>query len=215
MASRREGPGSADQRLAGAGNASGTRGARGHAGRLAAAVAPSGRGFACWHGGDPGAGVAACRRVSVRGYRRPGALPRRGFRAHGGAAAAASPRDRRRGDPPCRRPGLHAEDLRDGKGRAIVPHGHRNMVSQHLVLQGEMRSRHYERLRDEQEWLVVRPTIDKVFRDFSSLLHRGRWGMGWLGSLAPRRPQRMHFQISSHASSHRTITAPSRLQARR
>jgi hypothetical protein len=51
-----------------------------------------------------------------------------------------------------------------GKGRAIVPHGHRNMVSQHLVLQGEMRGRHYERLRDEPGWLVVRPTIDKVFR---------------------------------------------------
>ena len=58
-----------------------------------------------------------------------------------------------------------------GKGRAIVPHGHRNMVSQHLVLQGEMRGRHYERLRDEAGWLVVRPTIDKVFRtgDFSSI----------------------------------------------
>ncbi len=58
-----------------------------------------------------------------------------------------------------------------GKGRAIVPHGHRNMVSQHLVLQGEMRGRHYERLRDEPGWLVVRPTIDKVFRtgDFSSI----------------------------------------------
>jgi hypothetical protein len=57
------------------------------------------------------------------------------------------------------------------KGRAIVPHGHRNMVSQHLVLQGEMRGRHYERLRDEPGWLVVRPTIDKVFRtgDFSSI----------------------------------------------
>lgn len=58
-----------------------------------------------------------------------------------------------------------------GKGRAIIPHGHRNMVSQHLVLQGEMRGRHYERLRDEPEWLVMRPTIDKVFRtgDFSSI----------------------------------------------
>ncbi len=58
-----------------------------------------------------------------------------------------------------------------GKGRAIVPHGHRNMVSQHLVLQGEMHGRHYERLRDEPGWMVVRPTIDKVFRtgDFSSI----------------------------------------------
>ena len=58
-----------------------------------------------------------------------------------------------------------------GKGRAIIPHGHVNMVSQHLVLQGEMRARHYQRLRDEPGHLVVRPTIDRAFRagDFSSI----------------------------------------------
>ena len=58
-----------------------------------------------------------------------------------------------------------------GKGRAIIPHGHVNMVSQHLVLQGEMRGRHYQRLRDEPGHLVVRPTIDRQFRagDFSSI----------------------------------------------
>jgi hypothetical protein len=45
------------------------------------------------------------------------------------------------------------------------------MVSQHLVLQGEMRGRHYQRLRDEDGHLTVRPTIDRVFRpgDFSSI----------------------------------------------
>jgi len=58
-----------------------------------------------------------------------------------------------------------------GKGRAIIPHGHVNMVSQHLVLKGEMRGRHYERLRDEPDQLVLRPTIDRQFRagDFSSI----------------------------------------------
>jgi hypothetical protein len=58
-----------------------------------------------------------------------------------------------------------------GKGRAIIPHGHVNMVSQHLVLQGEMRGRHYQRVADEPAHLVVRPTIDRVFRsgDFSSI----------------------------------------------
>ncbi len=58
-----------------------------------------------------------------------------------------------------------------GKGRAIIPHGHVNMVSQHLVLQGEMRGRHYQRLRDEPGHLIVRPTIDRQFRagDFSSI----------------------------------------------
>ncbi|MGZ6123438.1 MAG: hypothetical protein ACXWLR_00670 [Myxococcales bacterium] len=58
-----------------------------------------------------------------------------------------------------------------GKGRAIIPHGHRNMVSQHLVLQGEMRGRHYQRVGDEPGHLRARPTIDKAFRagDFSSI----------------------------------------------
>jgi hypothetical protein len=58
-----------------------------------------------------------------------------------------------------------------GKGRAIIPHGHVNMVSQHLVLKGEMRGRHYERVRDEPDHLVLRPTIDRQFRagDFSSI----------------------------------------------
>ncbi len=57
------------------------------------------------------------------------------------------------------------------RGRAIIPHGHRNMVSQHVVLQGQMRGRHYQRLRDEPEHLVLRPTIDRIFRpgDSSSI----------------------------------------------
>ncbi len=58
-----------------------------------------------------------------------------------------------------------------GKGRAIVPHGHQNMVSHHLVLQGELRGRHWERVRDEPEHLILRPTIDRAFKpgDSSSI----------------------------------------------
>lgn len=48
-----------------------------------------------------------------------------------------------------------------GKDRATVPHGHQNMVSGHLVIHGSLRVRHFERLRDEPEHLVLRPTIDK------------------------------------------------------
>jgi hypothetical protein len=58
-----------------------------------------------------------------------------------------------------------------GRGRAIIPHGHDNMVSHHLVLQGELRGRHWERVSDEPEHLVLRPTIDRVFKpgDSSSI----------------------------------------------
>ncbi|MGH9957014.1 MAG: hypothetical protein ACREBC_07775 [Pyrinomonadaceae bacterium] len=48
-----------------------------------------------------------------------------------------------------------------GRDRAIVPHGHRNMVSGHLVIHGSLRVRHFERVRDEPEHLLLRPTIDR------------------------------------------------------
>ena len=48
------------------------------------------------------------------------------------------------------------------KGRAIIPHGHSNMASAHLVLQGEMHLRHYEKVRKEDQNLVIKPTIDRT-----------------------------------------------------
>jgi hypothetical protein len=55
-----------------------------------------------------------------------------------------------------------------GEDRAIVPHGHRNMVSGHLVIHGSLRVRHFERLRDEPEHLILRPTIDRESRPGSA-----------------------------------------------
>jgi len=52
--------------------------------------------------------------------------------------------------------------------RAIVPHGHRNMVSGHLVIHGSLRVRHFERLRDEPNHLILRPTIDRESRPGSA-----------------------------------------------
>jgi hypothetical protein len=57
------------------------------------------------------------------------------------------------------------------KGVAIVPHGHRNMVSMHVVLQGAFQLRHFDRVHDEPRHLVLEPTIDRVARpgDLSSI----------------------------------------------
>jgi len=70
------------------------------------------------------------------------------------------------------------------QGEAITPHGHRNMASMHLVLGGELRVRHFEKLRDERRpapgreglapaggFLVLRPSIDRISRpgDASSI----------------------------------------------
>jgi hypothetical protein len=46
----------------------------------------------------------------------------------------------------------------------ITPHGHKHMVSAHLVVAGAFRVRNFDRLRDEGEAMVIRPTRDHVAR---------------------------------------------------
>lgn len=46
----------------------------------------------------------------------------------------------------------------------ITPHGHKNMASAHLVVDGRFRVRNYDRVRDEGEAMVIRPTRDYVAR---------------------------------------------------
>ncbi len=49
------------------------------------------------------------------------------------------------------------------QGRSVVPHGHDNMATGFLVLKGNLRGRHYDRLEDHKDHYVIRPTIDKSF----------------------------------------------------
>jgi hypothetical protein len=49
------------------------------------------------------------------------------------------------------------------KGRAIVPHGHRNMVSMHMALEGEVHARHYERRGVDDAHMIIEPSLDKTF----------------------------------------------------
>ena len=48
------------------------------------------------------------------------------------------------------------------KGRAIIPHGHRNMVSAHRVIGGELHLRQYDRVRGDAAHLWLRPTVDEA-----------------------------------------------------
>lgn len=65
------------------------------------------------------------------------------------------------------------------RGCSIVPHGHNQLASLFLVLCGELRGRHFDRIRDEPGYLVIKPTIDCTFRagecstisDFRDNLH--------------------------------------------
>lgn len=49
------------------------------------------------------------------------------------------------------------------KDRSVVPHGHNNMATAFLVLKGSLRGRHYDRLEDLEDAIVLRPTIDRGF----------------------------------------------------
>jgi hypothetical protein len=50
------------------------------------------------------------------------------------------------------------------KGRSIVPHGHDNMATGFLVLKGDFRGRHYDRIEDHADHYIIRPTLDRAFR---------------------------------------------------
>jgi hypothetical protein len=49
------------------------------------------------------------------------------------------------------------------KGRSVVPHGHDNMATGFLVIKGNLRGRHYDRVEDHKDHYIVRPTIDRSF----------------------------------------------------
>ena len=50
------------------------------------------------------------------------------------------------------------------KGRAVVPHGHDNMCTGFLVLRGNFIGRHYDRIEDNKDHYLIRPTIDRTFK---------------------------------------------------
>ncbi|MES2790875.1 MAG: hypothetical protein V4719_14780 [Planctomycetota bacterium] len=49
------------------------------------------------------------------------------------------------------------------QGCSVVPHGHNNMATAFLVLKGEFQGRHYDRLEDLPQHMIIRPTIDEKF----------------------------------------------------
>ena len=49
------------------------------------------------------------------------------------------------------------------QGRSVVPHGHNNMATAFLILGGQLRGRHYDRVQDEPDHMIIKPTIDRQF----------------------------------------------------
>jgi hypothetical protein len=50
------------------------------------------------------------------------------------------------------------------KGRSIVPHGHDNMATGFIVLRGDWVGRHYDRVEDNRDHYLIKPTIDHLFK---------------------------------------------------
>jgi hypothetical protein len=50
------------------------------------------------------------------------------------------------------------------RDRAIIPHGHKNMVSCHYVLKGELLLKQYDKVDETDTHMVIAPTIDEVAR---------------------------------------------------
>jgi hypothetical protein len=50
------------------------------------------------------------------------------------------------------------------KGRSVVPHGHDNMCTGFLILRGDFQGRHYDRVEDNKDHYLIKPTIDRAFK---------------------------------------------------
>lgn len=56
---------------------------------------------------------------------------------------------------------FHSKIFGMKRDRAIIPHGHHNMVSCHYVLQGELWLRHYDKIEEDGTHMIIEPTIDE------------------------------------------------------
>lgn len=61
---------------------------------------------------------------------------------------------------PAFRPKLFAFE----SGHAIIPHAHHNLASAFWVLAGRFRGRHFDRIRDDPDAVIIRPTDDRSFQ---------------------------------------------------
>ncbi len=78
-----------------------------------------------------------------------------------GAASIAFDLSRVEGLPA--RPAFGRQIFALNKGRSIVPHGHDNMSTGFIVLRGTFVGKHYDRVADNDDHYLIRPTIDRAF----------------------------------------------------
>jgi hypothetical protein len=50
------------------------------------------------------------------------------------------------------------------QGRSVVPHGHDNMCTGFIILRGNFVGKHYDRVEDNSDHYLIKPTIDRAFK---------------------------------------------------
>jgi hypothetical protein len=50
------------------------------------------------------------------------------------------------------------------KDRSVVPHGHDNMCTGFIILRGNFVGKHYDRVADNDDHYLIKPTIDRTFK---------------------------------------------------
>jgi hypothetical protein len=50
------------------------------------------------------------------------------------------------------------------QGRSVVPHGHDNMCTGFIILKGDFAGKHYDRIEDNPDHYLIKPTIDRKFK---------------------------------------------------
>jgi hypothetical protein len=70
--------------------------------------------------------------------------------------------DQLRGCPPD--PAFRRKLFSFSSNHAVIPHAHHNLVSAFLVLAGRFRGRHFDRIREDTDAVIIRPTDDRTFQ---------------------------------------------------
>jgi hypothetical protein len=81
---------------------------------------------------------------------------------------------------------FHSKIFGMKKDRAIIPHGHKNMVSCHYVLKGQVHLRQYEKVSEDPTHMTIRPTVDEVTGVSShSSISDEKNNVHWLRAITP------------------------------
>jgi hypothetical protein len=80
-----------------------------------------------------------------------------------------------------------------GPDNVITPHAHHDMASAHMVIEGKLRVRTFDRVKDEENHLIVQPTQDVLAEPgHAAAMTTAKDNVHWF---APRSPRAMTIDV--------------------